>query len=113
MPRPRGAISPSPGTASSTNTTLLLTPTVAVKAFEVGKGAPDGADGKPNLKWSPYTAQFNLSRHPAATVPCGVGSDGLPIGLHIVAGHYKDALVLRAAQRYTEAHPVNIPVLAE
>jgi aspartyl-tRNA(Asn)/glutamyl-tRNA(Gln) amidotransferase subunit A len=92
---------------------LLLTPTVAVKAFEVGRGAPDGPDGKPNLKWSPYTAQFNLSRHPAATVPCGVGSDGLPIGLHIVAGHYKDALVLRAAQRYTEAHPVKIPVLAE
>jgi aspartyl-tRNA(Asn)/glutamyl-tRNA(Gln) amidotransferase subunit A len=90
---------------------LLLTPTVAVKPFEVGKGAPDGPDGKPNLKWSPYTSQFNLSRHPAATVPCGLGSDGVPIGLHIVSGHYKDALVLRAAARYSEAHRIDFPVL--
>jgi aspartyl-tRNA(Asn)/glutamyl-tRNA(Gln) amidotransferase subunit A len=92
---------------------LLLTPTVAVRPFEAGKNAPDGPDGKPNLQWSPYTAQFNMSRHPAATVPCGLTSDGLPVGLHIVSGHYKDALILRAAARYTEAHPVTIPVLAE
>ena len=63
--------------------------------------------------WSPYTAQLNMSRHPAAVVPCGVSRQGLPIGLQIVSGHYRDALVLCAAARYTETHPIEFPVLPE
>ena len=92
---------------------LLLTPSVAVQPFEAGTNAPPGPDGKPNIQWSPYTYPFNLSRHPAASVPCGLSKDGLPIGLQIVAGHYKDTLVLRAAARYAEAHPLEFPVLPE
>ena len=92
---------------------LLLSPAVAVQPFEAAKNLPDGPDGKANALWSPYTSQFNLSRHPAASVPCGLGRDGLPIGLQIASGHYKDALVLRAAARYAEAHPLKFPVLAE
>ena len=92
---------------------LLLTPTVAVQPFEAGKNLPRGPDGKGNVLWSPYTATFNMSRHPAASVPCGLSRDGLPIGLHIVAGHYRDALVLRAAARYTEANPLTFPALPE
>lgn len=92
---------------------LLLSPTVAVQPFDAGRNLPEGPDGKPNMQWSPYTPQFNLTRHPAATVPCGLSSDGLPIGLQIVSGHYKDALVLRAAAAYAAAHPLAFPVLPE
>ena len=92
---------------------LLLSPAIAVTPFEVAKNLPDGPDGKANALWSPYTAQFNLSRHPAASVPCGLSRDGLPIGLQIAAGHYKDLTVLRAARRYTEAFPLKFPVLPE
>jgi aspartyl-tRNA(Asn)/glutamyl-tRNA(Gln) amidotransferase subunit A len=92
---------------------LLLTPTLAVTAFAAGQNLPQGPDGKGNPLWSPYTFQFNLSRHPAATVPCGLSKDGLPIGLQIASAHYKDAFVLRAAQRYAEAHPLEFPVLPE
>jgi aspartyl-tRNA(Asn)/glutamyl-tRNA(Gln) amidotransferase subunit A len=92
---------------------LLLCPTVAVKPFEAGKNLPDGPDGKTNAQWSPYTSQFNLTRHPAATVPCGLSRDGLPVGLQIVSGHYRDALVLRAAARYAAAHPLAFPILPE
>jgi aspartyl-tRNA(Asn)/glutamyl-tRNA(Gln) amidotransferase subunit A len=92
---------------------LLLTPTLAVQAFEVGQTMPVGADGKPNMLWSPYTSQFNLSRHPAITVPCGLSRERLPVGLQIVAGHYKDALLLRAAARYAEIDPLEFPVLPE
>jgi aspartyl-tRNA(Asn)/glutamyl-tRNA(Gln) amidotransferase subunit A len=92
---------------------LLLSPAVAVQPFEVAKNLPEGPDGKANALWSPYTAQFNMSRHPAAVVPCGISHQGLPIGLQIVSGHYKDALVLAAAARYAEAHPIEFPVLAE
>ena len=92
---------------------LLLTPTVAVKPFAAGQNLPDGPDGKPNIQWSPYTSPFNLSRHPAASVPCGLGSEGLPVGLQIVSGHYRDALVLRAAAAYAAANPLKFPVLPE
>jgi aspartyl-tRNA(Asn)/glutamyl-tRNA(Gln) amidotransferase subunit A len=92
---------------------FLLTPTVAVQPFAVMKNAPDGPDGKPNMTWSPYTATFNLTRHPAASVPCGLSSAGLPVGLQIVAGHYKDAAVLALAGAYADAHPLDFPVLPE
>ena len=92
---------------------LLLTPAVAVQPFEVGKNLPDGRDGKANALWSPYTAQFNMSRHPAAVVSCGISRQGLPIGMQIVSGHYKDGLVLAAAARYAEAHPIEFPDLPE
>lgn len=92
---------------------LLLTPTVAVQPFEAGKNLPPGPDGKGNVMWSPYTPQFNLTRHPAATVPCGLSRQGLPVGLQIVSAHYNDALVLRAAAAYAEAHPLKFPVLPE
>ncbi len=92
---------------------LLLSPTVAVPPFAAGKNLPDGAEGKANALWSPYTFTFNLTRHPAASVPCGLTRDGLPIGLQIVAGHYKDPLVLRAAARYAETNPLKFPVLPE
>ena len=92
---------------------FLLTPTVGVQPFQVLKNAPDGLDGKPNYAWSPYTATFNLTRHPAASVPCGVSSEGLPVGLQIVAGHFKDAAVLALAGAYADAHPIKFPMLPE
>ena len=92
---------------------FLVTPTVAVQPFEVGKALPDGPGGEPNRQWSPYTSTFNLTRHPAASVPCGLSREGLPVGLQIVAGHYRDAAVLRAAALYTEIHPLEFPVLPE
>lgn len=92
---------------------LLLSPTVAVQPFEAGKNLPPGPDGKGNVLWSPYTPQFNLTRHPAASVPCGLSREGLPVGLQIASAHYKDALVLRAAAAYTAAHPLDFPVLPE
>lgn len=92
---------------------FLVTPTVAVQPFEVGKNLPDGPGGEPNRQWSPYTATFNMTRHPAASVPCGLSREGLPVGLHIVAGHYRDAQVLRAAAVYSEVHPLEFPDLPE
>jgi aspartyl-tRNA(Asn)/glutamyl-tRNA(Gln) amidotransferase subunit A len=90
---------------------LALCPSLAVPAFDVGRMAPDGADGTPNMNWSPYTYHFNLSRHPSASVPCGLTAAGLPVGLMITAAHYRDALVLRAAHHYQQAAPLAVPLL--
>ena len=54
-----------------------------------------------------------MTRQPAASLPCGLSSAGLPVGLQIVSGHFKDAAVLAAAARYAEEHPLKFPVLPE
>ena len=83
---------------------LLLTPTIAVAAFPVGRLSPKGYDRRDWLSWSPFTYPFNLTGQPAATVPCGFTKKGLPVGLQIVGAMFADDLVLRAAQAYQTAH---------
>jgi aspartyl-tRNA(Asn)/glutamyl-tRNA(Gln) amidotransferase subunit A len=85
---------------------VLLTPTVATTAFEVGHNTPpDGRFGDEWFKWVPYSYPFDLSLQPAATVPCGRTKAGLPVGLQIVAPYLRDDLVLRAARAFESAQP--------
>jgi aspartyl-tRNA(Asn)/glutamyl-tRNA(Gln) amidotransferase subunit A len=85
---------------------LLLTPQMAVPAFAVGLEAPaDGSYGGAWIEWSPFTYPFNLTQQPAASVPCGFTSDGLPLALQIVGPARNDALVLRAARAFEGARP--------
>ncbi|MBF6600746.1 MAG: amidase [Dehalococcoidia bacterium] len=85
---------------------LLLTPTLSVTAFPVGEPPKTiaGSDYPP-LAWSPYTAPFNLTGQPAASVPCGFDARGMPVGLQIVGRAYEDALVLRAARGFEALEP--------
>jgi aspartyl-tRNA(Asn)/glutamyl-tRNA(Gln) amidotransferase subunit A len=78
---------------------LLLTPTMPVTAIEAGLEVPrDGSFGAEWFDWSPYTWPFNVTGQPAASVPVGLDSGGLPIGLQIVGPHGGEAMVLRAAR---------------
>lgn len=64
---------------------LLLTPTMPVTALKVGCEMPaTGEFGNDWLNWSPYTYPFNLTGQPAASVPCGMARNGLPMGVQIV-----------------------------
>jgi aspartyl-tRNA(Asn)/glutamyl-tRNA(Gln) amidotransferase subunit A len=87
---------------------LLLTPTVAVPPFEVGKFEITeiaGVKGSPALDWMPFTYPFNFTGQPAASVPCGWTADGRPIGLQIVGRPLDDVTVLRAAAAFEQASP--------
>jgi aspartyl-tRNA(Asn)/glutamyl-tRNA(Gln) amidotransferase subunit A len=85
---------------------LLLTPQMPVPAIEAGRVTPaDGRFGEDWINWSPYTYPFNLTQQPAASVPCGFSSDGLPLALQIVGPPRNDALVLRAARAFENAQP--------
>jgi aspartyl-tRNA(Asn)/glutamyl-tRNA(Gln) amidotransferase subunit A len=55
--------------------------------------------------WASYTFPFNFSGQPAASVPCGFTGSGLPVGLQIVGGRYREDLVLKAAAAFEEARP--------
>jgi aspartyl-tRNA(Asn)/glutamyl-tRNA(Gln) amidotransferase subunit A len=90
---------------------LLLTPMMPITAFEVGLVAPPGDTyGKDWLDWSPYSYPFNLTQQPAASVPCGLSSGHLPIGLQIVGRRGADSRVLQAAralERAQHSQPLN------
>jgi aspartyl-tRNA(Asn)/glutamyl-tRNA(Gln) amidotransferase subunit A len=55
--------------------------------------------------WYPYTHPFNLTGHPAITLPCGLHSDGLPMAIQLVTRRNQDARLLRVAALYEQARP--------
>src|SRR5580692_1011879 len=55
-----------------------------------------------SLEMIANTAPFDVSGHPATSVPAGL-SDGLPVGLMIVGRHFADGTCLRVARAYEEA----------
>ncbi|TLP78952.1 amidase [Nesterenkonia sphaerica] len=94
---------------------LLVTPTMPITAFDRNRQAPEGWKSDLWTSWTPYTYPFNMTQQPAASVPCGVASDGLPVGLQFVAARTQDRLVLRASRAYEQAageqfvRPVTVP----
>jgi len=91
---------------------LLLTPSLPLPAFEAGCLVPPSGDwGRQWMDWAPFSYPFNLTQQPAASIPCGMTRDGLPIGLQIVGAIGADALVLRASRAFEAARP--FPALEE
>jgi len=96
---------------------LLVMPTISRTALPIGQDLfgtidIDGevfGDVRPN--WFPWTMPFNMTGHPAVSIPCGFGADGLPIGLQLVGRFRGDAELLRvcalfeAAQNWLDRWP--------
>ena len=87
---------------------LLLSPTACFPAFPngeyPGKWSPERAF--PDQYWNgAFTLPINVTGHPAATVPAGFSSDGLPIGLHIVGRKGDEETVLAASAAFERARP--------
>ena len=89
---------------------FLVSPTLSRPALDADHDAhaPIVIDGKEagsiRGAWYPYTFPFNLSGHPAISLPCGWSSDGLPIGLQIVGPWYADRRVLALASHLEGRH---------
>jgi len=90
---------------------LLATPAVAVPAFDARPAGHSPMEPEAMLGWTPFSYPFNLTQQPACTIPCGLTSDGLPIGLQLVGQMFDDALVLRAARAYESVRPIARPNL--
>ncbi|MFB6562174.1 amidase [Streptomyces sp. NPDC056400] len=86
---------------------LLLTPVVAERPRPVG--ALDGAGLLTALARSrpmvAYTALWNVTGHPAASVPAGLGEDGLPLAVQLVGRRDDEVTVLRVAAQLEEVRP--------
>jgi Asp-tRNA(Asn)/Glu-tRNA(Gln) amidotransferase A subunit family amidase len=75
-----------------TPTTGMVAPEISDAALETGE-----VNSRINAYVSRYTFLGNVSGFPAVTVPCGVDSQGLPVGLMIYAAPWKERELLNAA----------------
>lgn len=86
---------------------LLLTPSLSVAAFPVGRLNPEHwpQHAWDWISWASFSYPFNFTGQPAASVPCGFTGDGLPVGLQIVGRRHADLTVLQASAAFEEARP--------
>jgi aspartyl-tRNA(Asn)/glutamyl-tRNA(Gln) amidotransferase subunit A len=82
----------------------LLTPTAPTTAFKLGEKMDDPLAMYLN---DIYTVTANLAGVPGISVPCGLSSEGLPVGLQLLGPHWSEANLLRLAHAYQTAHPLS------
>ena len=82
----------------------ILTPTSPTVAFKFGEKADDPL----SMYLSDlYTVSANLASIPGINVPCGLSSEGLPIGLQLVGNNWSEAVLLNLAHVYENEFPLN------
>jgi aspartyl-tRNA(Asn)/glutamyl-tRNA(Gln) amidotransferase subunit A len=79
---------------------FIITPTTPITAPRYDQGMEIE---RARATLTTFTAPFNMTRHPAISVPCGFNQQGLPIGLQLVARHWDEARLLTAAHAYEQA----------
>jgi len=86
---------------------VLVTPTVGQLAPRVGqwRELPPGEQFARAATYGAFTAPFNLSGQPAATLPVGLAPDGRPIGAQVVGRSRGDAALLRVCRALERALP--------
>ena len=81
---------------------LIATPTSPTTAFKIGEKHASPIE---MFLADIFTVPANLAGLPAISVPCGLDSEGLPIGLQLHASAFKEDLLLNAANLFLESQP--------
>jgi aspartyl-tRNA(Asn)/glutamyl-tRNA(Gln) amidotransferase subunit A len=80
----------------------IITPTSPTTAFLLGEKTDDPLAMYLN---DIYTVTANLAGIPGLSVPCGLSSSGLPIGMQLLGPHWSESTLLRLADAYERAQP--------
>ena len=94
----------------------LLTPCMAVPPFPVEQNYPETIAGKKMetyVDWIAPTFVLSMTSLPVASVPCGLDSQGLPVGMQIVGKPLGEEAVLALAKSFQESFPIGLPELSE
>ena len=81
----------------------ILTPTTPTVAFKIGEKSDD-----PIAMYLSdiYTVSANLAGVPAISVPCGLSSEGLPIGAQLVGNFWSESTLFNLTHKYETAFPL-------
>ena len=85
---------------------LILSPVMPVVGFPA---EALGADSENPTAHIGYTALYNQTGQPAASICCGFSSNGLPIGLQIIGKRYNDLDVLQLSFAFEQQRGLEIP----
>lgn len=81
---------------------VLIMPTLPMKATKLPAANASRSEYVARaLEMIPNTCPFDVTGHPALTVPCGK-SEGLPVGMMLIGRHWDDAAVLRAGHAFEQ-----------
>jgi aspartyl-tRNA(Asn)/glutamyl-tRNA(Gln) amidotransferase subunit A len=91
---------------------LLLTPATPAIAPKTGtvEVTIDGQAEPAGNAITRYTSFFNMTGHPAITLPCGMHSEGLPIAAQLVGKHYGDEQLISAATLIESSYDFKLPL---
>jgi amidase len=86
---------------------LLLTPVLASTPIECDRWSERGwtANLWANLRFAPFSGPWNFAGYPAASIPAGLHSDGLPLSVQIVGSRGREALILSLARQLEMLRP--------
>jgi amidase len=79
---------------------VLIVPGLPVAGPTLDYMSGLGEDPAAILAIGPFTAPFDVSRHPTITVPCGFSSMGVPMGFQFVGPHFSEATLCAAGHAY-------------
>jgi aspartyl-tRNA(Asn)/glutamyl-tRNA(Gln) amidotransferase subunit A len=84
---------------------VLLTPTLPIVATEIGQREVRIGDNKESVRsaLTRYTGPTDLTGHPSLSIPCGITTSGLPVGLQLIGRHFDEATLYRFGHAYEEA----------
>jgi aspartyl-tRNA(Asn)/glutamyl-tRNA(Gln) amidotransferase subunit A len=91
---------------------LLLTPATPTIAPKTGtvEVTIDGQAEPAGNAITRYTSFFNMTGHPAITLPCGMHSEGLPIAAQLVGKHFGDEQLIAAATLIESSYGFKLPL---
>ncbi len=81
----------------------ILTPTSPSVAFKIGEKSDDPLAMYLN---DVYTVSANLAGTPALSIPCGLSTEGLPIGVQLIGNFWSEDQLLNLASRYETEFPL-------
>jgi amidase len=87
---------------------LLVTPTMTIEPPKVGLLEGVHAASGPTTEivaMAAFTAVFNMTGQPAVSLPLHVAASGLPVGVQVVAGPWREAQLIRTATQLESADP--------
>ena len=88
------------------NVDAILGPVSPTPAFKIGEKTSD-----PLAMYLSdiYTVTANLAGIPSLSLPCGFTAGGLPVGMQIIGNQFREGMLLRLAENYTQAFPSSGP----
>ena len=82
------------------NYDVILTPTSPIVSFDLGSKTDNPLE---MYLADICTVSINIAGLPAISIPCGVNSDGMPVGMQLIGNRFCEETILNAAYTYEQA----------